>query len=117
MTEKRNYIRHDAIHLIDYLVLDEGKEDTGTYSMGRTLDVSTNGLKLETTQPFSQGAKVKITLGLADQLVDLAGTVIYCRATGGRFVSGITFEGLGNGGNKRIFDLYVKAFARRQMTH
>lgn len=116
MTEKRKFIRHDAIHLLDYLVLDKGTEDSGTYSMGRTLDVSNNGLKLETVQPFPQGAKIKITVGLADELVDLSGTIIYCRATKDRYISGITFERIAND-NKRVFDLYVKAFARRQMTH
>ena len=46
--EKRKFIRWDAIHLLDYVVLDpDGSK--GRYSMGRTLDVSLNGLKLETS--------------------------------------------------------------------
>lgn len=115
MTEKRKFIRHDAIHLIDYLVLDQGG-NSGTYSMGRTLDVSSNGLKLETAQPFSQGTRLKITVGLANDLVDLDGTVTYCRANRGRYVSGVTFEGLTNG-NRKILSLYVEAFTKRHVAH
>lgn len=116
MTDKRKFIRHDAIHLLDYLILDEGQNDSGIYSMGRTLDASSNGLKLETAQPIPQGAHLKITLGLADDLVDLDGKVIYCHAHGGRFVSGIAFEGLIHE-NRRVFDLYLNMFNRRRMTH
>ncbi|SHO51432.1 PilZ domain-containing protein [Desulfopila aestuarii] len=116
MHDKRKYIRHDAIHLLDYLLLDQGNEDTGRYSMGRTLDVSNNGLKLETAQPFPQGARLKITLGLANELLSLAGTVIYCRAKKGNYISGITFESPMNS-NKNIHDIYMKAFHRRRMLH
>jgi len=116
MTDKRQYSRHGAIHLLDYLVLDQGHDDTGRYSMGRTLDVSNNGLKLETAQPFPQGARLKITLGLNDELVDLAGTVIYCRSKKGTFISGITLERLANEKSK-ILDVYIQAFNRRHVTH
>ena len=116
MTEKRQSTRHQAIHLLDYLVLDQGHDNTGRYSMGRTLDVSNNGLKLETSQPFPQGARLRITLGLDDKLIDLAGTVIYCRSRKGNFISGITIEGLANE-NSKVFDVYLQAFNRRHMTH
>lgn len=115
MIEKRKYIRYDAIHLLDYLVLDQENE-SGTYSMGRTLDVCANGLKLETTQPLPVGTRLQITVGLADELVDLAGTVTYSRAKQGRYVSGISFDGLSSR-NKKTFDLYVQAFNKRHMTH
>lgn len=116
MTEKRKHIRHDAIHLLDYLVLDQGRNDTGRYSMGRTLDVSSNGLKLETDNPFPEGARLKITLGLANELVDLSGTVVYCRAKKGSYVSGITFGDLASK-NGKVLDNYIRAFNRRHMTH
>lgn len=115
MTEKRRFIRHDAIHLLDYLVLDQGG-NSGTYSMGRTLDVSSNGLKLETAQPFPQGTRLKITIGLANELVDLTGTVTYCRATQDRYVSGVTFEGL-TSDSRKILSLYIEAFNKRHVAH
>jgi len=108
MTEKRKYIRHDTIHLIDYLVLDQ-EGNSGTYSMGRTLDVSANGLKLETSQPLEIGSKLQITVGLANELVDLTGTISHSHAARGKFIAGISFNGI-NSDAKRIFALYVNAF-------
>lgn len=112
MTNKRDYIRHDAVHLIDYLVIDqEGK--TGVYSMGRTLDVSEHGLKLETTHPLPPGVKLQLTIGLANELVDLTGTVVHCKLTRGRYVSGVTFDPIDKDSG-RILALYVEAFNIRK---
>ena len=70
--EKRKFIRYDSLHLLDYLVLDEeGKP--GIYSMGRTIDVSLDGLKLETTNPFPPNTRLLITVGIEDDLIDLEG--------------------------------------------
>ena len=49
--EQRKFIRYDSLHLLDYQVLDEDG-NPGIYSMGRTIDVSIDGLKLETTTEF-----------------------------------------------------------------
>jgi hypothetical protein len=108
MTEKRQFIRHDAIHLIDYQVIDR-EGNGGTYSMGRTLDVSVNGLKLETTHALDSGTRLQITVGLANELIELTGIVSHTHAKRGRFISGISFNGT-NSDNKRIFSLYVDAF-------
>ena len=112
MTNKRDYIRHDAIHLIDYLVIDQDGR-TGVYSMGRTLDVSEHGLQLETTNQLHPGARLQLTLGLANELVDLTGKVIHCRSSRGRYISGITFDPIDKESG-RILDLYVEAFNIRQ---
>jgi len=112
MDEKRKTIRFDAIHLLDYLVLDQEGHDT-TYSMGRTLDVSANGLKLETTHPLDPHSRLRITVGMANELVDLTGTVTYCRAVRNRYISGISFNGI-TSDSKRIYALYTEAFSRRK---
>lgn len=112
MTDKRHFIRHDAIHLIDYLeVYKDGS--FGTYSMGRTLDVSNNGLQLETTLPIPPGTTLELTVGIADDLVDLKGRVIHCRTAQGRYVSGISFAPLEKEG-ARVLGLYMQAFNQRK---
>ena len=74
--EKRKFIRWDSIHLLDYLVIEtDGSE--GRYSMGRTLDVSLNGLKLETSYELPEEAELEITVGLEEDLIDLIGRVVY----------------------------------------
>lgn len=112
MAEKRKYLRHDAIHLLDYQVTDHAG-NTGTYSMGRTLDVCADGLQLETQQPFKLGTQLLLTVGLQDQLVDLLGEVTYCRKYRGLYLSGITFLKMKKD-YRRVLNLYIEAFEERK---
>jgi len=106
--EKRKFIRWDAIHLLDYVVINpDGSK--GRYSMGRTLDVSLNGLKLETAYKLPPEAEVEITVGIEEDLIDLVGRIIHQTKRGGRFVSGIEFVKMSAEG-RRVFRLYTEAF-------
>jgi hypothetical protein len=106
--EKRKFIRWDAIHLLDYVVIDaDGTE--GRYSMGRTLDVSLNGLKLETSYELPLEAEVKITVGIEEDLIDLVGRITHQSRRGGRFISGIEFVRM-SAEDRRVFRLYTDAF-------
>lgn len=108
--EKRHFIRLDSLHLLDYLIIDQEGRQT-TYSMGRTLDVSENGLKLETTQPIAQGDTLLITVGLEDDLIDLTGEIKHCEESSNRYITGIEFSDISDEG-KRIFKKYTEAFIR-----
>lgn len=110
--EKRKFIRHDALHLLDYLVLDE-EGNPGSYSMGRTIDVSTKGLKLETVFPLEVNSHLRITLGIEKDLVELEGKIIHAGPQDGRFFSGIIFEKITEDG-KRILAKYIEAFNKQQ---
>ena len=110
--EKRKFIRHDALHLLDYIVFDE-EGNPGTYSMGRTIDVSVDGLKLETSQPLKTDTRLCITVGIEDDLVDLEGRTTYASPHEGRYVSGVTFLKIDQNG-RRIFTKYVDAFRNRK---
>jgi hypothetical protein len=110
--EKRKFIRHDALHLLDYLVLDE-EGNPGNYSMGRTIDVSTEGLKLETVFPLEVNSHLRITLGIEKDLVELEGKIIHAGPQDGRFFSGIIFEKITEDG-KRILAKYIEAFNKQQ---
>ena len=106
--EKRKFIRCDSLHLLDYLVIEpDGVE--GRYSMGRTLDVSLNGLKMETTYELPRDAELQITVGLEDDLIDLVGRVVYTTHKSGRHISGIEFIRMSPEG-RRVFQLYTDAF-------
>lgn len=111
--EHRKFIRYDALHLLDYLVLDEDG-NPGVYSMGRTIDVSIDGIKLETIYPLQPGTRLIITVGLEDDLVDLEGQIPYSTPCDGRFVSGVTFLKISKNG-RRVFAKYVEAFRKRKM--
>ena len=88
--EKRKFIRYHTLHLLDYLVLGEDGV-AGIYSMGRTIDVSMDGIKLETIYPLQADTRLLITLGLEDDLVNLEGRTTYSAPCHDRFVSGVTF--------------------------
>jgi len=110
--EQRKFIRYDALHLLDYIVLDENG-DTGDYSMGRTIDVSIDGIKLETSTPLKVHTRLLITVGLEDDLVNLEGRITHVSAHNDRFISGIGFLKISKNG-RRVFAKYVEAFRRRK---
>lgn len=107
-TEHRHFIRKQSLHLLDYLIIDNNGLQT-TYSMGRTLDVSENGIKLETTQKISKGDTLLITIGLEDDLIDLRGEVIHTEDLDKRYITGVEFRDISEEG-KRIFKKYAEAF-------
>ena len=110
-TERRRFIRPEALHLLDYLVVDEqGRQ--GEYSMGRTLNVSEGGILMETHIPLPIGQQVMITLGLEDELVDVMGKIIYATYEAGRHQNGIEFSNIAEN-DKKILDRYVEAFHKR----
>ncbi len=110
--EQRKFIRYDALHLLDYTVLDDNGE-SGVYSMGRTIDVSVDGIKLETNSPLKVNARLLITVGLEDDLVDLEGKITHMTPHDGRFISGVVFLKISKNG-RRVFTKYVEAFQRRK---
>ncbi len=111
--EQRKFIRYDSLHLLDYLILDEDGK-AGSYSMGRTIDVSVDGIKLETIYPLQTNTHLMITIGLEDDLIDLEGRTTHASPRDGRFVSGVTFLKITKEG-RRIFTKYVEAFRKRTL--
>ncbi len=89
--EKRKFIRHDSLFLLDYIIVDKAG-NRGVYSMGRTLDVSADGIKLEILNDLEKGTLLYVTVGLKDDLIELLGEVTHTHAKDGRFVSGIAFR-------------------------
>ena len=110
--EHRKFIRYDALHLLDYLVIDE-EGQSGDYSMGRTIDVSIDGIKLETIYPLKIDTRLLITVGLEDDLINLEGRITHAAPHDGRFLSGITFLKITKNG-RRILGKYVEAFRKRK---
>jgi len=110
--EQRKFIRYDSLHLLDYLVLDEDG-NPGTYSMGRTIDVSIDGIKLETTNSLKTDTRLLVTVGIEDDLVDLEGRITHVHLQDGRYVSGVTFLKISKNG-RRVLTKYVEAFRQRK---
>lgn len=101
----------DSLHLLDYVTINKDGMQT-IHSMGRTLDVSENGLKLEVTQALFPGDTLLITVGIDDNLIDLIGEVKHSKQKDGRYVLGIEFSDISDEGI-RILTIYIIAFNKQ----
>ena len=110
--EKRKFLRLDSLHLLDYLIVDESG-NKGEYSMGRTLDVSINGIKMETVNAIPENSNLMITLGIEDDLVDVSGKLIHSHKAASRYVSGIEF-GEVKADDRAVLRRYVDEFQARR---
>jgi len=60
--------------------------------LGKTLDVSEGGVRIEAHVSMDKGTRVSLTVAFGDELVDLEGRVVHSVETsGGRFEYGIEF--------------------------
>ena len=92
--EKRECSRIEAINLLNYVYLDEDGDET-LQGMGRTLDVSERGIRLETHHQIEKGQMVSLTIGLEENMVDIVGKVVYSRRERPDvYVAGIEFSGM-----------------------
>lgn len=91
MIEKRKHPRFDSLNL-SYVCVDE-KGEIIYEGMGRTLNVSESGILLETVfEGMNTENLVELTVALEDELVDIKGTVVRCKAGEGEISeAGIEF--------------------------
>jgi hypothetical protein len=73
--EQRKFIRIHSLNL-SYVLID-GDGDADRQTMGRTLDVSETGIRLETHLPVEIGRRLMLSLGLEDEVVDIQGQVVH----------------------------------------
>ncbi len=85
----RKFNRVKSFKLTSYNSLNENNE-TIHQGMGRTLNVSKDGICLETHAPIDTRYKLAMTIGIDDELVDIDGKVVYCnKGNGEMYKSGI----------------------------
>jgi hypothetical protein len=82
MTEedKRRHPRFASLNL-SYICLDEDQKVV-KQGMGRTLNLSESGILLETYFPIAAEHTVLLSIGLADELVDVKGRPAHVSVTG-----------------------------------
>jgi hypothetical protein len=62
-------------------------------TIGRTLDLSRRGMKLESTQPIAIQSRVDLQLALGETIIEVEGVVRFVEDIGeGRFAMGLSFE-------------------------
>jgi hypothetical protein len=109
MQNKRKHDRYDSLNLIHFACLDT-EQQVAKQGMGRTLNVSQSGILLETSCRLAPRDTVTLTIGLADETVNIDGTVVRSTAgEHGRFESGISFFTIGER-DQDILARYIQAF-------
>jgi Tfp pilus assembly protein PilZ len=74
--KRRRLERARALNLVDYILIGEDGVQM-TRGMGRTRNVSEEGLLLETHRPLRGGQTILITMGIKDHTVRLRGRVVH----------------------------------------
>lgn len=110
--ERREHPRINALNLISYRCIDETHQ-TLAQGMGRTLNLSEDGILLETHVSVDPKHTVIMAIGLEDDLIDIKGRVVY--SVGGeneRFEAGIEFIEIDEIALE-VLKKYIKAFREK----
>ena len=100
MQEKRQAPRRPSDHLISYTHLDEDKkpDDVG---MGKTLDVSASGVKIQTHNKFPVGTNFEMLIAVEEELIEAKGRIVHgSRVEDDFYNMGISFTEIEDRGKK-----------------
>ena len=110
--DKRKFIRINSLNLSYVLVDGEGEADRQT--MGRTLDVSEAGIRLETHLPVEIGRHLKLSVGLEEDVVDIKGHVVHAgKNKHGKYELGIELLEPDEAA-REILKKFIKAFRQQR---
>ncbi len=110
--EKRQHYRINSQNLLSYACYDK-EDNLVKQGMGRTLNVSAVGIRLETHVELESGSRVELTIGLEEELVTIEGKIVYVKpGQEGRFEAGIQFFEVDQKTGS-LLQQYIKAFRER----
>ena len=104
--EKRTFGRVRSLNLVSLSKFSENGY-VELAELGRTLDVSEGGIRLEAFEAIPVGTSTKLRIALRDDIIDVAGRVTYVQqGDQGRVITGIEFEELSEE-NRRVLDRFL----------
>lgn len=109
INERRHHPRINALNLIFYSCID-ATESVVAQGMGRTLNVSEEGILLETHSSIDPKYAIELSIGLEDELINIKGSIIF--STPGKdekFEAGIKFVEIDDA-IIEILKKYIKVF-------
>ncbi len=106
MKEQRKFTRHNVQHLLDFTTTDNKGKKT-SFHMGRILDLSRGGMKIETPINLNIASRIEITAGIEDNLIDLTGKVAHSHEADKGFISGIQILSI-SPENRSIITSYIE---------
>jgi hypothetical protein len=89
--EKRAFPRVRSLNLVSLSKFaEEGYVELA--ELGRTLDLSEGGIRLEAFEAIPVGTRTRLRIGLREDIIDVDGEVAYVQeGEGGRVITGIEF--------------------------
>ena len=92
--EKRGSPRIRSLNLTSYVPKKDEQQEY-IISIGRTLDVSEGGAKIETHRKLDRGVQLELQMAVEDRIISARGEVLYSRDLGhGLFGTGIRFTSI-----------------------
>jgi c-di-GMP-binding flagellar brake protein YcgR len=92
--EKRRGRRIRSLHLTSYTPR-KGDQQEHIVSIGRTLDVSEGGVKVEAHRELTKGTELDLDIAIEDRLISAKGEVVHVeRLKNGLFGTGIRFTSI-----------------------
>jgi len=87
--DRRYGLRTSSDNLLFYICLDEDGNEI-TQGMGKTLDVSERGIRIETHVSIDAGLSIFLTVAVEDELMDFKGNIVHTlKRDYGRFEYGM----------------------------
>jgi hypothetical protein len=112
INEKRRCPRIHALNLISYSCLDE-TEKIVAQGMGRTLNISEDGILLETYVSIDPKYSIALSIGLENELINIKGQIIFSKpGNNDKFEAGIEFLETDES-TLEILQKYIKAFSEQ----
>ena len=90
--DRRKCPRVKALHLVTY-VAKEGRVRKSTAAIGRTLDISPAGTRIEVYDPIDPGSDMEVEIAVDDKVISTLGKFVHSSETDdGIYVVGIEFD-------------------------
>jgi hypothetical protein len=94
LREKRSSRRIRSLNLTSYTPR-KGEEQQYIVSIGRTLDLSEGGVKVETHRKLANGTELEMDIAIEDRIITAKGEVVYTEELkSGLFGTGIQFTSI-----------------------
>ena len=88
---KRKHQRVPTLNLLSYVCIDE-KGNKSEQGMGKAVDISQGGMRIETHVPIVSHYILLAAIGIDDQLIKVKGEVMHCTAdNSGKYYTGVRF--------------------------
>ena len=111
-SDKRKHLRIKSTNLLNFVCTD-GEGEPCHQGMGRTLNVSEAGIRLETYKPIDPRTRISITIGIQEELVELEGQIVFLKESAkDTYEAGIQFSQI-NAKERMILLKYIEAFKKK----